>query len=180
MALCFFLDHVRRHAQGAQFLDESGRVVDLVGAQRRSGFVDTAPSHDERRVAFGHAARQCVGGVDHEAVTILHQRMAQIGQSGLVAVAFFVQPRIRIGRRLMRLVAVFLAFEVNCGIAPAVARRRSAAILPGKALNRCPRLDHGAVDGKILVRNDTLLFSDAHHLGEEVLRHRFAAVGAEG
>lgn len=54
------------------------------------------------------------------------QRLAQLAQPGLVAVAFFLQPRIRIGCRFMRLVALFLAFEVDRGVALAVARRRSA------------------------------------------------------
>lgn len=50
---------------------------------------------------------------------------------------------IRIIRRLMRFVAAFLAFGVDCGVAPAVARRWLAAILLSEALDRCSRLDNG-------------------------------------
>lgn len=122
----FFLGHMRRHTQATQFLYESGRVVVLVGAQRRTGFLDAAPDHDERSAAFGCARCQCRGGVDHQAVAVLHQRVAKVEQSGLVAVAFFVQPRIGIGRRLVCLFGVFLALEVSRSVASAVAWRRPA------------------------------------------------------
>ena len=40
----FFLRHVRRHSTLAQLLDEFGRVVTLVGAQCRAGFLNAAPA----------------------------------------------------------------------------------------------------------------------------------------
>lgn len=73
--------------------------------------------------------------------------MSQVTKPGLVAVAFLVESRIRIGGRLMRPVGACFAFEVDRGIAPSVARRWPAAILFGEAFDRCQSLDHGAVDG---------------------------------
>ena len=83
MAL-FFLGHARRYTEVAQIFDETDNDITLVATQRRAGF-DASSGHDERSVAFGCAARQRGGGVDHQAVAVLHQRVAQVAQVGLGA-----------------------------------------------------------------------------------------------
>lgn len=48
-----------------------------------------------------------------QSVAVLHQRVPQIGQVRLLAVALLAQPRVRVGGRFMRVVAALLAVEVR-------------------------------------------------------------------
>ena len=54
---------------------------------------------------------------DRQAVTVLHQGMPDVAKLGRLPVALLVEPCIRIGRALMRLVAAFLPMEVSLGVA---------------------------------------------------------------
>ena len=117
--------------------------------------------HQQRGVALGEP----IGCGDHrggdQAVAILHQRVAQVTQLRLLAVALLVQPRIGIGGRFMRFIAALLAAKVR---AIAVV----GAVLGAKALLRSPRLNQRAVHGEVLVGHK--LLRPHVHLREEALR----------
>jgi hypothetical protein len=82
----------------------------------------------------------------------------------LLAVALLVQPRVRIGGRLMRVVGALLAMEVR-----AAADIGVGIVLGAKALVRSPRLDQGTVDGGVIVRHESLRL--LIHRREKLLRH---------
>ena len=104
----FVLGHMRRHAQTAQVPDEVARGVGAVGAQRGRS-PDTAFEHRQGGVAFGVATGLGQLDIDHQAVTVLGQHMAQVAEPGRLLLTFAVEPRLGIGRRLMRVAAADLA-----------------------------------------------------------------------
>lgn len=68
--------------------------------------------------------------IDHQAVAVFHQGMAEESQLRFVAFALFVQAGVRVGGRGVGSVSPLLAFEVDRGIAAAVLWRwRWAAIM---------------------------------------------------
>jgi len=86
---------------------------------------------------------------------VLHQNMPQIGQLGRLPPSLAIQSGVRIRSRGVRLVAALLTVEVPFSIA-ARSRRLAAAILRAKALHARPRLDQGAVDREMIVRQQRL------------------------
>jgi hypothetical protein len=110
---------VLRNMQGdvelERSLDEVLRVAGLVRAQRDAPFAASALlfEQDQRGLAFGVAIGRGHHRGGDQAVAVLHQRVAEIGQMRLLAIALHVQPRVRIGGRLMRLVRALLAVEVR-------------------------------------------------------------------
>src|ERR1700728_1822934 len=71
------LRNMRRHLHRAQFVDEVFCVVGLVGAKRdRCRPVGTRLDHVQRSHPFGMPVGQCQAGVDQQAMTVLHQPMA--------------------------------------------------------------------------------------------------------
>ena len=111
-------------------------VIGLVGAHRDPPLTTVLLllQHQQCCVALGVSI-----GVRHhrrgnQPVAVLHQRVAQIAQLGLLAIALLVQPRIRISGRFMRLVGTLLATEIRAVAVIGV-------VFAAKALLRCPRLD---------------------------------------
>jgi hypothetical protein len=132
--------------------------------------------HQQGGIALGIAIGVSGHRGGDQAVAILHQRMAEIAQPGLRAIALLVQPSIRIGGRLVRLVGALVAVEVRS--VPA-----AGAVFAAEALVRCPGLsphgrrpvrgdpdlDQRAVDGEVLVGH--VLLRPLVDFGEEPLRH---------
>ncbi len=107
--------HMRRHVQGSCGSHEVLGVVGLVcahGDAPRTALL-LVGQHQQRGFALGVAIG--LGGYrgSDQAVAVLHQRMAQIGQFGLPAVALFVQPRVRVGGRFMRLVGLSITHKLS-------------------------------------------------------------------
>ena len=94
-----------------------------------------------------------------QAVAVLHQRVAEIGQVRFLAIALLVEPGIRISRRFMRLVGALLPVEVR-----AVA---IGAVLLAEALLRRPGLNQRAVHREVLIAHEPLGLPV--HLGEELV-----------
>src|SRR5271166_1715857 len=62
--------------------------------------------------------------VDDEAVAVLYQRMPHEAELGFLARPLAVKPRLRIGRRSMRLVGALLTMEIRLAVPPSARRRR--------------------------------------------------------
>lgn len=75
----------------------------------------------------------------------LRQRVAEIGQVRLLAIALLVEPGVWIGRRFVRLVLALLTVEAR-----AVA---IGAVLLTEALLRRPGLDQRPIDGEVAHRS---------------------------
>ena len=88
-----------------------------------------------------------------------------------VVVALAIEPRLGIRRRLVRLVAAFLAVEVHRRVARIVGRRAVLRALLLEALERRPRFDQRAVDGEVFGRHQAALLRDRDHTFEEEPRH---------
>ena len=111
---------MRRHVHRAQFVDEVFGVVALVGAERdRPWPVGARLDHVQRRDPLGVAVGLGQAGVDHEPIAVLHQGMTHEAELGLLARSLAIEPRLRIGRRGVRLVGALLAMEVRLAVAPA-------------------------------------------------------------
>ena len=101
----FVLGDVRRDAHPSDGGDPSARVVRFVGGDREAPRRQRQlAEHGDRRIAFGRAAGRRDRRVDDQAVAILGQQMREIPEFGLAADGFLVQPRVGIGRRLVRVV----------------------------------------------------------------------------
>ena len=146
------LGNVRRHPESTQVFNEIRAVVPLVSPERDSLRAVEIFDHHQGRVPLRRAGRQCQTAVDHQFMTILHQRVPHVAQdrSGISALA--AKPRIRISRRPMRLVAALPPSEVNRRITTAsVAARRILVIDRPETLVGGPRLNERTVDGEVLV-----------------------------
>ena len=69
--------------------------------------------HVQRRNPFGVAVGLGQAGVDDEAVAVLHQRVPHEAELGFLARPFAIEPRVRIGRRGVRLVGALLGSSWN-------------------------------------------------------------------
>jgi len=160
----FVLCNVRRYIQRARRAHKILRVISLVRAQcdaPRAIFLPLV-EHQQRGVALGKS----IGGRDHrggdQSVAILHQRVAQIAQLRLLAIALLIESRVGIGGRFMRLIAALLPAKVR---AIAIVR----TILSAKALLRSPRLNQRSVHREMFIAHE---FSGAKiYFGKELLRH---------
>lgn len=104
------------------------------------------------RLAFCRAGGLSDFDVDHQTVTILHQRMTQESQLRLVAFALFVQPGVGIGRRSMSIVTTLLALEIDCRVTTAIFRWRARTVFLYKAFMRGLGLNQRTIDREMLVR----------------------------
>src|SRR5271166_3894182 len=85
--------------------------------------------------------------VDDEAVAVLYQRMPHEAELGFLARPLAVKPRLRIGRRSMRLVGALLTMEIRLAVPPSARRRRFVrSVCRPKALHRRPGFDQRAID----------------------------------
>ena len=114
---------MRAHVDRAQFLDEIGRIVALVGAQRdgarASGEIF---DHVERRQPLGMARDTRQPSIDNQTRAVLHQPMADEAELRLHSRSLAVQSGVRVGRAAMRLVGALLAAKIDRCIAPATHR----------------------------------------------------------
>ena len=102
----------------AQDPDEIARVVATVGAQRgrsadpaSSAGQAVALQHRQGVLAFGIAIGLGQLDIDHQAMTILGQRMAELAELRALLFAFAVEPRLGTGGRGVRLATAVLAPE---------------------------------------------------------------------
>ena len=106
--------HMRGHVQLPRGAHEILAVVSLVGAHGdapRTALL-LCRQHQQRGVALGIAIGMSHHRGGDQPVAVLHQRMAQIAQPRLLAIALLIQPGIGIGGRFMRLVGALLAAKV--------------------------------------------------------------------
>jgi hypothetical protein len=75
--------------------------------------------HDPLRDAFDGSRRRAELGLDHQPMTVLGQRVADVGELGLLAFALAIEPGLRVGGRRLHVVAALLAVEVAFAIAAA-------------------------------------------------------------
>lgn len=93
------LRHMRRHPHRSQLVDEVLRVISLVGRERDPPrAVGARRDHIQSGDAFGMDVRGSQAGVDEQRVAVLHQRMADETQLGLLARALAVKPRLQVAR----------------------------------------------------------------------------------
>ena len=119
-ATAVVLGHVRGHATCAQSRHEVARVVGLVRPQRRAP-ATPALQHAQRRLALGVAARLGQLDVQHQAVAVLGEQMAQVAELRRLPRPLRVQLRLRVGAGDVRLPAAPLTPEVDLPVAPATA-----------------------------------------------------------
>ena len=84
---------VRRHPPRPQIADEGLHVEQLVRAQRDPVPTGAAVEHEQGRLALGRAGGVSEAGVHHQAVAVLHQRVAEVAQPALPAVRLAVEAR---------------------------------------------------------------------------------------
>src|SRR5216683_7155156 len=95
---------------------------------------------------------------------------AAVRQLGFMPAALPRQPCIRVRRRLVRIVASFLAVEIYRRIARIVLRFLAAAIFSLKALLTRPRLDQGSIYAEVLIREQIGCTCLVQYFDEEPLR----------
>ena len=91
-----------------------------------------------RRLALGRSGGQRRLGRHDQAVAILHQRVAEIGETAFLSLGFPEQTRILVRRRGVRRVRPLRLAEIRLSIA--AGRRRARTIFGLKTLHRRPRL----------------------------------------
>ena len=103
----------------AQVSNKIARVVSLVGTQGHTLAIRSHPllGHLQGGFPFGRPRGWSQSGGGHQPVAVLHQHVSLIAQLGFLARSFPVEPRLRIGLGLVRLVAALLAVEVHRRVA---------------------------------------------------------------
>jgi hypothetical protein len=71
----------------------------------------------QRLVSLGRAGSLIHAAADRQAKTVLHYGMPHIAKPGWLPVAVLVEPRLGIGRALVRLVGALLLMEVALRVA---------------------------------------------------------------
>lgn len=147
-ALC----DVRRDADRARRLDPRACVIGFVAA-------DGGGPHRQRLeqvgggLSLGGARRGDDARVHDQAVAILHQDLADIGELCFFARPLLRQSAVGIGRGLMRGVRAALPMKIHGRIARVlIAGPATGAIASGETLLPGPRLEQRAIDGEVLVR----------------------------
>ena len=149
---------MRSYSMVAQFLNQFFAVVTFVGAQRDSLPAWNLLYHRQRRLRFSASGSSGYAAVDRQPVAILHQHMAGVTELGLFAFPLARHEGLRIGSGLVGIVAAPFAMKVHARIARIVGRGLGVRVVFAlKALLPCPRLDQGAVDREVLIREQTTL-----------------------
>ena len=81
----------------------------------------------------------------------VEQNVAQVRQGGLAARTLPIQPRLRVRRRLVRVVAATLALEIDRRIPGIVRGRPRRTLAWAEALQARPGLQPCAVHGEVLI-----------------------------
>jgi len=139
------LCHVRRDPDRTHVRDKRRRVIRLVRTNRDAPALRHIAHHVARGLRLRCAGRLGQPRVNHEAVAVLHQQMAGIGELGLTPGPLAGEARVRIRGRCMRFIAAFVAVKIPLGIA-ARAVVFIVAIAAAETLHRCPGLDLCSVD----------------------------------
>jgi hypothetical protein len=126
-ALVIVLRDMQGDVQPERGLHKILRVIGLVSAQRETPPTALALGfeHQQRGLAFSISVSRGSHRGSDQAVAVLHQRVAQTGQMRFLAIALFVQPRVRVGGRFMRLVRTLLPMKVGPFAAPGIGVRTS-------------------------------------------------------
>ena len=180
---------VRLNPARLQALDEGLGVIALVGAEGRP--LGQALAESRRRLALGRSGRQRRFGRRHKPVAVLHQGMAEIAKTALLACAFTVKARILVGRRGVRRVRALGLAEVGLAVAPG--RRRLARAVPRafargalgtEALHRRPGLEQSPVNRKMFAAQKPLHLRAGRERGQKpcaiTMRDQADAVPREG
>src|SRR5436305_10716877 len=160
------LRHMRRDVHASYLAYELFGVVALVGSHRYALALDSV-RHQHRRIAFRGAIGLQQLRIHHQAVAVLNQHIAAVGQLRLVAAALARQPRISICRRFVRFVAAPLAMKVHRGIARIIRRRPLALVLALNTLLARPRFNQSAVHTEVLIAQQIRRSRLRHYAGEE-------------
>lgn len=163
----FFRRHVRRDLGLTHGLHEIRRVIALVSTQGAAGR-HAALDHLGRRFPFCRAARLRRFDIDHQAATVLHQRMPHVAEPGLVAFALLEEPGFRVGGRGVGVVAALLALEIHSRVLAAAFRRLARTVLGHKALVGSPGVDQRAIDREMFIGSQLLPLGQNQDLAEEL------------
>src|SRR5450759_381303 len=163
------LRNVRRHAKRAQLPHEVARVIALVGTQGDGTRPTDALDHLQSRFSLGGSRGQRQAPVYDQTVPVLHERMAKVSQLGSGVRALAAQPRIGVRGRAMRLIAAFRSRIIDGRIATGIRAGRFIIVDRPEALVARPGLDQRAVDGEMLVAEQTSRARLAKHGLEEAL-----------
>jgi hypothetical protein len=179
---------VRCHPEGPAAAHQVPGVVPLVRPHRPPVTAPTLPAEQLKRgLPFRIPRRRGERDLGDQAVAVLHEHMAPVGELGLLGVALPRQPRLWIGRRGMGGVAALLPPVVDVRV-PAAASgtpRTLIVILRPEALERGPGLEQRAVDGEVMARHELAPLGLRDHRGEEpvghlVLENSVAVLGEAG
>src|SRR6266850_2552449 len=150
-AIGVVLGHVRRYLQFAQVFHQRARVIVLVAPQRYSAVAANLCREVQCGVALGGAVRWRHASRDRQAITILHQQMAEVAQLRFFAFALAAQHRIRISSRLMGFVRALLAMKVHRRITRIIRRRLVCLVLQLKTLQTRGRFQQRAVNREVFI-----------------------------
>src|SRR5580700_3148947 len=140
---------MRRDVALFESLHEVEDVISFVGAQRDASARTTLVEPCQDSLTFGSPRGVGHFTADGKAIAVLHDGVRHVAKPALAA-ALAIEPRIRVGGALMRLVGSLLAPEVLLAVAPAVGRI-AAAILWPKALHRRPSIEKSSVHREVLM-----------------------------
>jgi hypothetical protein len=172
------LGYVRRDAILTHRGDTCACVIRFVGAEcaRMKTAQLRVIQQLWHQVAISGPSRLCQLEVDHEAVAVLHQRVTHVGQLRLDPASFLGQPRLGIGRALVRRVRAFLTSEVDRRVARIIRRRliRGRLVLRTETLQAGRSFDQRAINREVLIRQQPQCVCLAHHLIEELLSDNVA------
>lgn len=105
----------RGDVEGSDLVDEARRVVTLIGPDRAAQRCARL-QHPRCRLTFRRARRRCHADVSPEAVPLVEECMAPIGQGRGAPLALPIQSRLRVCRGLVRVVAPAFIVDVDRGM----------------------------------------------------------------
>ena len=156
---------MRRDADGPQRRRQTGAGHSLCRRRPCCRGRAVACDHQHGRVDFGGARRVRRADIADQAVTVIEQHVRVVGEARRLA-ALARQPRVGIGRRLVRVVAAASRpRKSTVGLLPPPSARRR--VLRPDALVTRPRLQQRAVDREVLVRQQPGRVGLARHRIEE-------------
>lgn len=162
-----------RHLPRPQILDELVCVIVLITAQ--GDLSGGRPGVHQGRCRFPPRRPRRRGdcGLDHQAMSVLHQDMPHEAELGLLARCLLIQPRLWIGGRDMRGIRPSFTPKVHPGIAWVIRRwalRRVSLRLD--TLLAGPGFDQRAIDDEVLIGQEAMGLSLREDLLEERRGHR--------
>ena len=167
--------YMRKNLSATQKLHKILSVIPLVGAQ--TFYLNSLLSLTLKHL-LGHFSLRTPGGltdleIDQQAVAVLHHCMRPVTKLRLLARPLAYQTAVRIGPRLMGLVAAFFAVKVYPAIAwiSLIFVARSILSLGSKALEACPGLDQSSIHRKMIITHQFGLSGLSNHRVEKQSAH---------